>query len=551
MSQVGSWVVTVVLVAVLAMVSRLGSDTLVVVGGALLLVDLCGLRLATGRRRATTGPSGALAACWLAAALFPVHNFSRRANSEAVTSLGLQPVVELLLFGAIGAYALHSLRRVEPTLRAARPPLAVLALPIWVGLSAMWSDTGSYAFARGAQMLALGLLAWATIAVARTDAAALESTLRFLVEGFLAATFVLMGLGVLLGPLYVPTSSENLGRFTWIGAHPNGAGLVMAVAAILLVTARRHLLRLPLPVRVGGCGVLAVALHANHSRAALACLVLALGFAAVVTARRRPVFRTVGLPLLVTAGVGVLLRFAGEAWSYVLRGRDADSLADGNGRLRLWRIGIDSLDGPFEWFAGSGYGTARTLFSREISWALTAHNSVLSLLVSVGLVGVLALVVLVVGAARDLVRSRRSPADQLMLASVLILVLANGVATDVLAEPNIGFAVVALVAAYGRVARCASESDGAEHPLAPVTGRNRAEPPRQVVGLALPHLTDGLGEEGSQRRGMPEVVDASGTEEPFHREHDVTRVGGRVEADHPEWQWGGEQIDEDRGHIRQ
>ena len=146
MRRLGAWVATAGVVVVLSTVTTLAAGAIAVVGGALLLANLFGLwSVAAGRRRATTGPSSALASCWLAAALFPVHNFSRRANSEAVSSLGLQPLVELLLFGAIGAFALHVLRRVEPTLRTARPPLAVLALPVWVGLSALWSDTAAYA----------------------------------------------------------------------------------------------------------------------------------------------------------------------------------------------------------------------------------------------------------------------------------------------------------------------------------------------------------------------------------------------------------------------
>lgn len=554
MRRLGWWAATSGFVLVLALVSTLGWGALVVFGGVLVAGDLWVLRFAGTREvDPLAGVRSGLAISWLVAALFPVHNFFYRPNSEAVSSIGVQPLIELLLFGGIGAISLHVIRRVEPTLGRARPPIAAFALPVWAVLSCLWSATGPYAFVRGAQMVVIAILGWATIALGRAAPEAFERVLRSIVEGFVGTTLVLVGLGLAFGPIRVPTSPENLSRFTWIGAHPNGAGLVMAMAVVLLVTARWELLRVSWPLRAVPVAALGAALYSNHSRTALACLAASLGVFALVKARRNTIFRAAGMPLLAAAGVAGILLQGEAAWNYVLRDRDTESLTTGNGRRELWSIGIDALHGPFDWISGLGYGAARTVFIEKVPWAVTAHNSILSLLVSVGLVGVLALVVLVVLAVRDLLRSRCVPADQLLVGCALVLVLANGVATDVLAEPNTGFVVVVLAAAYGRLgAERWSEAGGGEDALAAVTERRGAQPRRQVVDRG------GAARPGGRRReervrgpGSAEVVQAGAAQHGLHRDHHVAGVGRRVEAHDAQRQRRGEQVDQHRGHVRQ
>jgi hypothetical protein len=554
MRRFGWWVAASGVVLVLAVLSTLGWGALVVFGGALVAADIWVLRYASTREAdPMAGIRSGLGICWLVAALFPVHNFFYRPNREAVSSIGVQPLIELLLFAGIAAVALHVVRRVEPTLSSARPPLAAFALPMWAVLSCLWSATGPYAFVRGAQMVVIAILGWATLALGRAAPTELERVLRIVVEGFVGTTLVLVSLGLVFGPIRVPTSAENLSRFTWIGAHPNGAGLVMAMAIVLLVTARHELLRLSWPARCFPIAGLAGAMYSNHSRTALACLIAALGLAALVTARRHAAFRFGGTPLLAALGVGAVLLQGEEAWNYVLRDRDTESLTTGNGRQELWAIGVDALTGPFDWVAGLGYGAARTIFIAELPWAVTAHNSLLSLLVSVGLIGVAALLVLVCLAVRDLCRSRCVPADQLLVGCVLVLVLANGVATDVLAEPNTGFVVVVLAAVYGRFgAEQWSEAGGDEDALAALAERRGAEPGGEIVGPGRAgRASRHLGEEPSRRPGSAQVVQPSAAQQRIDRDHHVAGVGRRVEAHDAQRDRGRQEIDQHRRHVRQ
>jgi O-antigen ligase len=104
----------------------------------------------------------------------------------------------------------------------------------------------------------------------------------------------------------------------------------------------------------------------------------------------------------------------------------------------------------FDWFAGHGYGVARTLFVEEQPWAGDAHNSVLALLVSTGVMGLVLLAAAAVAVGTRLVRDGPRHGSPLTIAasSLLALVFVNAMTTDVLAEPTIGFALFNLVAAH-------------------------------------------------------------------------------------------------------
>jgi hypothetical protein len=301
----------------------------------------------------------------------------------------------------------------------------------------------------------LPFLAWATVAVGRVSRPTTEAILLVYQRWFLLVTAALVVLGVLFGPVFVPTSEENLSRFSWVGAHPNGAGLVLSVAIVIVVSTPARLLRLPKLVVVAMAVGFTVAMYANHSRTAWMCVAAGLLVTFVLKGHLVPLTRWVGSPLLGAGVLAGLWFYGAEIWDYLLRDRDSESLSTGNGRLELWGIGFRALKTPFDWIGGLGYGAARTVFVEEVSWARTAHNSVLSLLVSVGVIGVALLLAVVVFAARNIIvgRTWTTSANGVTITALFVLVLLNGVATDILAEPNIGFAVVNLVAAVVAVHR--------------------------------------------------------------------------------------------------
>jgi O-antigen ligase len=462
--------------------ARSGSLLPVVVAGVIVLADIAIARSFVGVGRGGEGAHRLvppLAAAWLVVALFPVHNFARRSNFDAVRQVGVQPVVELLAFGLAAALGLVVVRAFEPTAVRARPPVSLMLLPLWVMASGLWSDTGPYALVRGTQMLCAALLAWGTVALGRSDADALETLVACVLRWFVWVTVALVAAGAAFGPIYVPANPENLERFTWIGAHPNGAGIVLALALVIVVTASTATLRLPARARAAMILVLGTSLYANHSRTSWLCVAIGLLAAFVLAARTRQRFRWLGSPVLVV-GLGTVVLLAGPAiGDYLLRGGTSSTLRGGNGRFALWEIGTDALVTPFDWMAGLGYGTARTLFAAQLSWAVSAHSSILALLVSVGLVGIGLFVVLLVGTVRGIAVGRvpSTARDGIAVASILVAVLVNGLASDVLAEPNIGFAIVALVAAVGIVAR-ERRASSAQPPFVGASNAGGASTPR-------------------------------------------------------------------------
>jgi len=455
--------------AALGRVASMGAALALVALVALGVVNLLVLRRSLVVRRSrdrAEGPvGGPLGACWLLVTLLPLHSFVIRPTTVAVTQLGIEPMFELAYFLAVGAYAVLLIGRHERDLQRARPPLLLLALPVWTMATAAWGPYSPYAVARGLQMLVLGVLAWATIAVGRERPDQLVEAVATYARWLVRLAVLLVGVGLLLGPIFVPAGGANLQRFTWMGAHPNASGLVLASAGVVAVTAPTSVLRLRPGVRAAALAVVVAALYANHSRMSWLELVAGALLAFGLAGRLRPVLRWAGTPIVAMAGVAAWVFWGERIGSYLAREGNSSSLTGGNGRLELWGMGLDSLHTAFDWAFGHGYGVTRTMFLDLGPWARNAHGSPLAWLVSGGLVA-LALFVAVVGTTvAGLVRARilRRPAG-LAVVGLLTVASINGLASDAMAEPTMGLGVLLLVASVARALR--------ERPLpsAPATG---------------------------------------------------------------------------------
>ena len=77
---------------------------------------------------------------------------------------------------------------------------------------------------------------------------------------FVRISLLLVALGVVFGPQYVVTSDENRDRFTWIGAHPLLAGLILSVALVIVAATPARVLRMPPWMRAASALVLVAAL---------------------------------------------------------------------------------------------------------------------------------------------------------------------------------------------------------------------------------------------------------------------------------------------------
>ena len=448
-----AWGATFVAAFIAANVARIGALAPLIVAGVLVVVQVLVMRWFAGRplrsgdtRRELAGP---LTISWLVLTLLPAHNFAARSGADAVSAIGVQPVIELLVFCGVGVFAVATIRRLEPTLAVARPPVVLFLLPVWIVTTSTWSATGIYAFVRGTQLVVLATLAWATLSAGRRDPALVDDLLELFSRWFLRITLVLCAFGLAFGPLFVAVAGSNAGRFSWVGAHPNESGLVLSVAIVIVFAAPSAMLRLtPLTSAAVGAG-LVFAMYANHSRTAWLCLAVGLAVTFVLRGRVTKLLHWTGAPLIGVGVIAALWLRGPEIWDYLLRDRDSDNLASGNGRKELWSIGARALETPFDWIAGLGYGITRTVFVDEAPWASDAHNSVLALLVSGGLVAVFLLLVTLVWSAAMLLRTGPwlSGPTGVLAISLAAVVLVNGLATDIVAEPKIGLVVVFLVAA--------------------------------------------------------------------------------------------------------
>lgn len=447
-------VVLLLFVAVWA--AQLGDLAPYVVGGLLVAANVGTTVWAVRRRRRmpgglTTPFIGPLVTCWLAVTILPAHTFSTRSSASAVESAAnLQPLLELVLTGAVGVVSAVTIRTFEPTLGRSRPPLYLFPLGVWVMASAVWSASGPYAFVRGLQMFVFAALAWATVAIGRHDLQSMDLMVERFLRRFVWVTLALCALGVALGPRYVTIARSNRGRFTWMGAHPTGSGLILAAALVIVVASPAASLRMKPLVQAAVAVALTVALYDNHSRAAWLGLAAALVSALVLRGIVSWVVRRIGVPVALAGAVIGLYYHGGAVWEYLLRDRDSESLATGNGRRELWAIGFRSFETPFDWLFGHGYGIARTMFLPEAPWAGEAHNSVLAVLVSTGVVGVVILLGTIGRAAVDVVRARLwgAGAAGAALACLAVLAVADGMTADILAEPHVGYSLLLLVGAF-------------------------------------------------------------------------------------------------------
>lgn len=460
-----SWVglagLIVVCAALAAQVARLGALAPLLLAGVLVVGNVAALRW----RQWRSTPSGLdlgrfvgpVAACWLWLVLMPAHSFVRSGYRPGGPALDTEALLQLAGFGGVAVVAMTILRALEPSPDALRPPALLFLLPLWTVVTCLWSATGAYAFVRGWMMATASLLAWVTVALGRADPGAAEAVLAAVMRWFVRVSLVLVVLGVLFGPLYVSASEANLERFTWIGAHPLLAGIVLSVALVIVATTPASALGVPPWVRALMGVIFLGALVPNHSRQMWLALIIVLVAALALQGRLTPLFRWVGAPLLGAAAVAGIMFWGPEIWEYLLRNDDSDQLSTGNGRLALWGIGLRALDSPFDVLFGLGHGVTRDLFVVEAPWAHTAHSSFLNALVSLGVIGLCLLVALLAVMARDLWVGRvwSRSASGMTLTLLFVLVLIHGVVSDNLVIPNFDFGLLYLIAASAMVHRWA------------------------------------------------------------------------------------------------
>ena len=389
-----------------------------------------------GMRRHVTS----LTVAWLAIALNGLHNFQHRSTAEVVSAVTPQTAIEIGLLGLIGVYAFALLRAGLPW-----PPLRISLglLPVWVVASTVWADAPLYAAARGVELGAMALLCAATAGFCVTSLHAAETLLRSLARAFIFTTTILIALGAALGPLFVKASEANADRFTWLGAHPVNAGYLLGFCAVLLLTTPTAVLGVQRRTHLLLGVVFAGAIYVNQTRTVVIAVALCAVIMIVRGFRRRPDLATLGTLGLTIGGIAG----ASAIGAFVLRGGDTEELWTMNGRTDLWSVGFENLTSLGEWTLGLGYGASRVVFVDEFSFATSAHNSLLSALVDIGLIGAGLLLVVVIGTVIDAARAVKVSPVGTSLGGIIGYMIVVGATSDLLLTPGLGTVGVYFVAA--------------------------------------------------------------------------------------------------------
>jgi O-antigen ligase len=254
-----------------------------------------------------------------------------------------------------------------------------------VVLSAVWSVFPSNTLRQAGLLVLVFTFIAITVSTRWLDRRLLEGDLRFffwLVSATAVAGFV----------LWLADSSGAMGFFgRYQGAFPNPnyaaitAALAVPLGAWIFVTDRRRWMRLGVVIAVV---LLLATLVATGSRGPLGAMFVGLVCAAWFSPyRRKAIYFAAGFVVVAGAVLALFSSF------FFGRGGFLDRTANGSdftsGRLEIWLNLIDYW--RLRPILGSGYRTVELLPNSD---GFTAHNIYLSVLVELGVIGLLALVAL-------------------------------------------------------------------------------------------------------------------------------------------------------------
>lgn len=379
-----------------------------------------------GRPRSTFGwPAG----CVLALVVATTYQLRLRTADRAVEGdVDLQIVLEVLVYGAVGAYALTRLR-----LSGHGPPLPLVVVTglytSVVALSVLHSPVPSFALVRFAQWSAVLVL------VAALGRAATRNQLHGVLHAFVGLVVVSSAGGWVTGFTY----PSQIGRYTWWNMHPNQSGLLLGIATVALtayVLDRRLACFLVAPrwVYVVVSCVVVVSLLATQSRTAIGGAVIGAFVVLVMSVRHRADALVIGGMLL---AIAVMLG-SSTATTFLLRDQDPEEFGSLSTRTYVWDFAVDKIgEQPL---LGHGYGASRAFFSYSFSEIGGAHNAYLETALDMGLTGAALLVVLLLillgAVGRRARRATGTPAaDAPLLFGILVLLITESFTAQGLGQP--------------------------------------------------------------------------------------------------------------------
>ena len=262
--------------------------------------------------------------------------------------------------------------------------LVVLLMVAWYGASIFWSDDPKITFdhlATWLQLLILVFILWDLYTSQRELLAGLQA--------YVLGAYVSVGVALanyLSGkPFYDHYQRFSPGETT----NPDGFGTMLAMGipmALYLATSglageRRRLLQF---VNYGYILAAFIGISLSGTRTALIAAIPALAFGLASLTRIR-LWARVTIFVALTAAIVLLLPRVQSLRSFERFSTILPELAQGdlNNRTNNWREGLDSFtENPLVGVGGHRYRTVNT-------WGKVAHNTFLSMLVELGLVGFL------------------------------------------------------------------------------------------------------------------------------------------------------------------
>jgi len=292
---------------------------------------------------------------------------------------------------AIGALlAIAVAWQVASTGRLRSAPAAILLLTVfaaWAAASLLWTADLAPSVSRLSTVLQLLAFVWLGWQMARS-----RLDLRLLLAGFLAGCSVVAA-GAWRSFLAGVTVVEMVGeqevdfddpRYAAIGFDPNDMGVTLAIgipmAVYLALTGRRrwrYLWLAYVPLALSGIAL-------SGSRGAMITSVVAIGSVILWTARRSLAAAGATGALVVAGGLSVWW-LKPETWERALTFRQQIAGGTLGDRIPIWRAAWDVLwDHPVAGVAIGGFPEAVAPY---LTFPSVAHNTVLSVVVELGLVG--------------------------------------------------------------------------------------------------------------------------------------------------------------------
>lgn len=406
---------------------------------------------------------GVAATFFLVLAIVPEAKWRLRdPGASAAASADVQTLMELAVFGAIGAWVVWHVMRgwVDRRYRLGTvgPAVLVLVLATIVIVASGMTAGSVRSVTRSAQyavMTAFVVLMWWET---RARPEFFETFWRVVRRGFVAFAAAATVITAAVPAFHGSVDDFGVQRYGWLRIHPIVTAGMVGLTLLVVLGAHlglpdRLLNRTTVRVAVIGLSVVLLGLLLlTKSRGATVATMVSLLVMVLITPRRRA--QRFAL-LVVVAMVGLaFIYFTAESGSaqltsFVSRGQTTEQLLSLSQRTKLIEIGMGYFaENPI---FGHGYMIPGTLLRTHFFWAGHAHNVALEIAMGMGVIGVGIFLALVVTIARGLWVGRRTTAGrvtglQAEGAALLTMVLVQGVISDGFGGP-VGWEVGALVLA--------------------------------------------------------------------------------------------------------